>query len=99
VDGNLHSEGGYLATSPVIAGKYLIIATLNGDILLMDHESGKTIKKYEIKDAVRSQPIAMNGWIYVTSTSGYLYAINTNESAVSGWPMLGVDNKHSNKIL
>ena len=97
LDGNLSESGGYLGTSPIIAGEYIIVATLNGNILLIDHATGKEIKRYDVKESVRSQPIAMNGWIYVTTTNGKLIAINTKDSSISGWPALGGDFGRTNK--
>ena len=99
VPGNLKEEGGNLATAPIIAGKYIITGTLQGEIILMNKLTGSAEKKYAIKEPIRSQPIAMNGWIFVTTTAGNLFAINTRDITITGWPMLGVDNKHSNKIL
>ncbi|MBK7568804.1 MAG: PQQ-binding-like beta-propeller repeat protein [Bacteroidetes bacterium] len=99
VSGNLKQEGGYLATAPIVAGKYIITGTLQGEIILMNQLTGAAEKKYYVNEPIRSQPIAMNGWIYVTTTAGNLCAINTFDVTISGWPMLGADNKHSNKIL
>ena len=99
VSGNLKQEGGYLATAPIVAGKYIITGTLRGEIILMNQLTGSAEKKYYVNEPIRSQPIAMNGWIYVTTTAGNLCAINTFDVTISGWPMLGADNKHSNKIL
>lgn len=99
ISGNLKQEGGYLATAPIVAGKYIITGTLQGEIILMNQLTGAVEKKYAIKEPIRSQPIAMKGWIYVTTTAGNLFAINTYDVTISGWPMLGADNKHSNKII
>ncbi len=99
IPGNLKQEGGYLATAPIVAGKYIITGTLQGEIILMNQLTGAAEKIYAIKEPIRSQPIAMNGWIYVTTTAGNLYAINTYDLTITGWPMLGADNKHSNKII
>lgn len=99
IDGDLQQSGGYLATAPVRAGNYLLIATLKGEIILIDATSGKEVKKYMINEPVRTQPVAMKGWIYVSTTTGKLAAINTGDITITGWPMLGGDNERSNKPL
>lgn len=99
IDGDLQESGGYLATAPVRAGNYLLIATLKGEIILIDAGSGTEVKKYMINEPVRTQPVAMKGWIYVSTTTGKLVAINTGDVSITGWPMLGGDNERSNKPL
>ncbi|MBC8047049.1 MAG: PQQ-binding-like beta-propeller repeat protein [Fimbriimonadaceae bacterium] len=96
ISGDINESGGYLATAPIKAGAYLLIATLNGEIILINSVTGEEVKKYMINEPVRTQAIAMNGWIYVTTTTGKLVAINTNDITITGWPMLGGDNERSN---
>ena len=62
----------------------------------MDAKEGKIIKKYLIKDAVRYQPVADKGWIYVTTVNSKLYAINTGNPAITGWNMWGGNAARTN---
>lgn len=96
LDGDLKKQGGFMGTPPVYANGHIIIATLSGEVLIMDAKAGKIIKKYIIKDPVRYQPIAVKGWIYVTTVNSKLYAINTGNPAISGWNMWGGNAARTN---
>lgn len=96
LDGDLKKQGGFMGTPPVYANGHIIIATLNGEVLVMDAKAGTIIKKYVIKDPVRYQPIAEKGWIYVTTVNSKLYAINTGNPAITGWNMWGGNAARTN---
>ena len=96
LDGDLKKQGGFMGTPPIYANGYIIIATLSGEVLVMDAKEGKIIKKYLIKDAVRYQPVADKGWIYVTTVNSKLYAINTGNPAITGWNMWGGNAARTN---
>ncbi len=96
LDGDLKKQGGFMGTPPVYANGHIIIATLSGEVLVMDAKDGKIIKKYVIKDPVRYQPIAEKGWIYVTTVNSKLYAINTGNPAITGWNMWGGNAARTN---
>ncbi len=96
LDGDLKKQGGFMGTPPVYANGHIIIATLSGEVLIMDAKAGTIIKKYVIKDPVRYQPIAVKGWIYVTTVNSKLYAINTGNPAITGWNMWGGNAARTN---
>lgn len=96
VHGNLEKKGGYLACAPINAGGYIIVSTVSGKIVLLDPASGKVKKSWQTEHEFRSQPIAVNGWIYCASTSGRLAAINTEDPSISGWTALGANPQHTN---
>jgi len=52
--------------------------------------------KYEIKDPVLYQPVVDNGWIYVTTANGKLYAINSGNPSITGWNMWGANAARTN---
>jgi outer membrane protein assembly factor BamB len=88
--------GGFLGTAPIKVGKHILVATYNGDLLLIDSLTGETVKKFSTNQTIRTAPIAMNGWIYVGTTNGKIIGINTQDGHITGWPMLGKDPEHSN---
>ncbi len=94
--GDLKTEGGFMGTPPIHAGGYIIVATFTGDVLTIDEKTGKLVTKYELKHPVRYQPIADKGWIYVTTTDGRLYAINTGNPSITGWNMWGANSARTN---
>lgn len=97
LNGDLHAEGGYMGTPPVYANGYIIVATLNGEVLVIDEQKGTPVKKYEVNDAIRYQPVADNGWIFVTTVNGKLYAINTGDKKITGWNMWGANAARTNE--
>ncbi len=87
--GNTAKDGGFLGTPPVAAGSHLVVATLRGQVLELDPQTGKTQATFEVGSAVRSQPVVQGGWIYVGTDDGRLVAINTGDATLTGWPMWG----------
>jgi len=95
LDGDLKNAGGFMGTPPIFVNGYVIVATYSGEVLMID-EKGKLINKYEIKDPVRYQPVVDKGWIYVTTATGRLYAINTGNPLITGWNMWGANAARTN---
>ena len=98
IKGDLHAEGGFIGTPPILAGDKIVIASYNGEITINDPKTGNLIKTYNIKDNIRYQPIVQDGWIYVTTTSGKLVAINTQDKTLTGWPMWGANSARTNLV-
>jgi outer membrane protein assembly factor BamB len=98
IEGDMNSVGGFMGTPPLSVGDYIIIATYGGEILISDINTGKQSKIYNIKEPIRYQPVVDNGWIYVTSASGKLHAINTGNKKLTGWTHWGADPARTNMI-
>ncbi len=98
LDGDLHSAGGFMGTPPLSVGGSIIIATYTGQIKVMDAETGKVTEKYETGESIRYQPVVEDGWIYATTTSGKMIAINTSNTKLTGWPMWGGNAQHTNVV-
>ena len=94
--GDLAAEGGFLGTPPIAAGGKLIIATLAGEVILLDAQTGAEVQRYAVSEPVRYQPIVMGGRIYVTTTYGKLICIETGDPSLTGWSTWGADAAHSN---
>ena len=93
---NLDSEGGFIGTPPILVGSNILISTYEGEILLINAKTGKVNRTFSTGENIRSQPIANKGWSYVGTVNGKLIAINTEDSSITGWPMLGKNVAHSN---
>jgi outer membrane protein assembly factor BamB len=98
LQGDMREAGGFLGTPPLSAGGYIIIATLEGQVQLINSKTGEIEKQYETGSSIRYQPVVDDGWIYVTTTDGKLIAINTYNRAITGWPMWGADAAHTNSV-
>jgi len=89
LEGNAAQAGGFLGTPPLAAGRHVIVATLKGQILEIDPQTGKTEKTFDAGGAVRSQPAVVDGWIYAGTEDGRLVAIDTGDKTLTGWAMWG----------
>ncbi|MEM6764994.1 MAG: PQQ-binding-like beta-propeller repeat protein [Bacteroidota bacterium] len=96
LSGDLTTSGGYLGTPPLIVNGKLIIATLEGKVLVYQAETGKTLEEYEIGESIRFQPVVDKGNIYVSTTSGKVICIKTEDTSIDGWPTWGANNAHTN---
>lgn len=87
--GNTRSQGGFLGTAPLSAGKSVLFGTLAGDVVRLETATGKKTQTFAIGSPVRSQPVVDKGWIYVGTEDGKLVAIDTKDPSVTGWPTWG----------
>jgi outer membrane protein assembly factor BamB len=98
IKGDTNNEGGFMGTPPLMAGNRIVLASFNGEILIIDPKDGKQINQYKLTENIRYQPIVEEGWIYVTTTTGKLVAINTTDKELTGWPMWGANPERTNII-
>ncbi|MEJ5277560.1 MAG: PQQ-binding-like beta-propeller repeat protein, partial [Thermogemmata sp.] len=96
VSGDLLKEGGYLATAPALAGDRLVVATLKGEVLLLEPNQGEVVKTYTVGHPVRAQPAIVEGRIYVSTFDGRVVCIDTGDAQLTGWSTWGGDMGHTN---
>lgn len=96
---DMHKKGGFMATPPLEVNGKLIVATLQGEIFIINAKTGLKEKTYVIKSPIRYQPVVSNGWIYVTTTNGQMAAINTKNKQLTGWPMWGGNAARTNESM
>lgn len=96
VKGDLHKQGGHLAAPPAVAGGKIVLATLAGEVLLLDPEKGTVTHTYNVGAPIRSQPAIVEGRIYVGTQNGRLVCIDTGDPSLTGWYTWGGDMAHSN---
>lgn len=95
LEGDLNQSGGFLGAPPLVAGGKIVLATLSGEIRLMDPETGALLRTIKVEDQLRQQPIVEAGWIYISTVSGKVLAINSGDPTLTGWPVWGRDNAHT----
>jgi outer membrane protein assembly factor BamB len=93
--GDTKSQGGFLGTAPLAAGKSVLLGTLDGKVVRLDPNKGTPIAEYKIGAPIRSQPVVDEGWIYVGTEDGKLVAIDTKDKSVTGWPTWGGNAQRS----
>jgi outer membrane protein assembly factor BamB len=94
--GDLKKTGGFLGTPPILVGSNILIATYSGDILIIDSKTGDQVRKISTGENIRTQPVAMDGWIYIGTSNGKVIGIDTGDATITGWPMLGKNAAHTN---
>ena len=93
--GDLEKVGGHLAAPPSPAGNKLYVATVEGNILVLDQATGELEKKIAIGTPMRFQPALSGGWLYVGTTTGELIALDLNDSSADHWTMWGGSPSHN----
>jgi outer membrane protein assembly factor BamB len=96
VKGDLHKEGGHLATPPALAGGKIVLATVAGEVLILDPDKGTVYQSYKVGAPIRSQPAIVDGRIYVGTQNGRLVCIDTGDPGLTGWYTWGGDMAHTN---
>lgn len=96
LDGNMIKAGGYMGTPPLNVRDKIIVASYTGDILIYDATTGENIEKYSTGENIRYQPVVDDGWIYITTTTGKMIAIDTQNPELDGWPMWGANAARTN---
>ena len=60
---------------PSVAGKTLLVGTVDGDLLGIDTDTGDIVWTFKIGSEITSSPIVSNRTIYVGAKDGSLYAV------------------------
>jgi len=95
ITGAKKNAGGFAGTAPILAGHDVVFGTLAGQIVRLDVATGNVKATYNVHAPIRSQPVAMNGWIYAGTEDGKLVAIDTGDGSITGWPFWGGDAQRS----
>lgn len=89
IDGDIASSGGFLAAPPAVAGGRLVIATLAGQVKVLDPASGAVQRTFDLQAPIRSQPVVHEGWIYVGTEDGRLIGVDSGDPTLTGWSQWG----------
>lgn len=64
----------YTHYGPVLAGKHLIVASNDGKLRLYNPENGTLIRQITLPHGATTNPVVVNGRLYLILTNGFLYA-------------------------
>lgn len=64
---------GRVDASPVLLGHLLLVATMRGDLMLLDATDGETTWTYELGSAVFGNPAVIDGYIITGAQDGRIY--------------------------
>lgn len=93
--GDLAKLGGFLGTSPAVAGGDLFIGTVKGEVLQLALDSGEVKVTHAVGSPVRFQPAVVGGRIYVGTQDGKVVCIDTGNSKLTGWSTWGGNAQHN----
>jgi len=88
------TEGGSVASTPIIAGNKLIAVTLKGELLILNCDNGKVLFKKETNKTVRSSPVIKDGIVFIPTTTGELISVNTKIIDLEDYPMFMKNSQH-----
>ncbi|MEM6347687.1 MAG: PQQ-binding-like beta-propeller repeat protein [Bacteroidota bacterium] len=97
IAGDMQKSGGFLGTAPIRAGKHIIVATLNGELIVMDAQKGKEVMRFNVGEPIRYAPVVDQGRIYVSSMRGKIFCFETEDTSISGWPTLSANAARTNR--
>lgn len=98
LDGDLSREGGTLGSPPAFADGKLVYGTVTGQVVLADSKTGETLEWWAVGEAIRAQPLVVEGKIVAPSVNGRLHIIDTGNAALDGWAEWGGDARHSGTL-
>jgi outer membrane protein assembly factor BamB len=67
----------------------------SGEILQMDPDDGKIIRRYKVGQPIHFQPATDGGTIYVGTEHGEVLCIDTGDKKFTGWPCWGANAAHT----
>lgn len=75
--------------SVALAGSTIVVSSRDGKVFGLDVDTGYTLWSYDLGKRVVAEPIIAKGWLYSTTTDGYVVALNVADKSLDGWHMFG----------
>lgn len=65
----------------------------------LDVDTGYTLWSYAIGHRVVAEPVIARGWLYASTTDGYVVALRVGDTSLDGWHMFGGDARHNGPVI
>ncbi len=75
--------------SVALAGSTIVVSSRDGKVFGLDVDTGYTLWSYDLGKRVVAEPIIAKGWLYSTTSDGYVVALNVADKSLDGWHMFG----------
>lgn len=75
---SFQTEGGAIASSPVVAADHVFFGNDDGRLYAVDVESGEPAWELRTDDIIEAPPMVHDGVVYVGSSDGFLYAADAS---------------------
>ncbi len=92
------AAGAQAVTPPAVVGAQLVFGTVDGHVYFADVDTGLISAAYDVGEAVISQPIVAQGWVYVTTGQGKLVGLELADPMWDGWHMWGGNPEHTGLV-
>lgn len=94
IEGALKSEGGTIATTPIICNNFLVTVSVSGRVIVLNLENGEIAFEKNLNKKVRTAPVVKDGYVIVPTTSGEINVINTSIKELDNWSMYMKNSQH-----
>jgi Ca-activated chloride channel family protein len=85
--------------SVALAGSALVVSSRNGKIFGLDVDTGYTLWSYDVGKEVAAEPIIAKGWVYATTTDGWVIALNVADTSLDGWHNFGGNAQKNGPVV
>jgi Ca-activated chloride channel family protein len=85
-------------TPPVLVNGKVFLGTVQGEVLCLLAESGEVLWRATIGEPVIFQPAVASGRVYVSTSTGTLFCIETGDARDDGWTMWGGNAAHNGLV-
>jgi outer membrane protein assembly factor BamB len=75
--------------SVALAGSTIVVSSRDGKVFGLDVDTGFTLWSYDLGKKIVAEPIIAKGWLYSTTTDGYVIALNVADKSLDGWHNFG----------
>ena len=83
---------------PVLVNDKVFVGTSYGNVTCLSAATGEILWQATIDDSIVSQPVVARGRIYVTTKSGRLFCLETDDRDDHGWLMWGANAAHTGSV-
>jgi outer membrane protein assembly factor BamB len=93
-DANKRSLG-----SIALAGSAVVVSSRDGKIFGLDVDTGYTLWSYDIGLRIAAEPVIAKGWLYATTTDGYVVALDVADPTLDGWHNFGGNAQKNGPVI
>jgi len=79
-----HATGGLLEAAPIVAGRHAVLASLAGEVRVLDLRDGRVLWKTRVDAPVPAPPAVSGGWLFVPLETGEVAAFRSRPTPPDG---------------
>jgi outer membrane protein assembly factor BamB len=88
----------FTLTTPIVANQKVFVGSLSGELRCLSSSSGEVLWNAKLGEPILHPPVVANGRIYVSTTKGSVFALNTGDPKDDGWLMWGGTGAHNGLV-